>query len=318
MAGVWLLAETHELMLELLNIGRELADQLGTKITAFSWDSKGKAQEYITSGADEVLVLPPLQEDQPLSDYIPVIEAEVSKEDPDIFLIAGTLRGKEIAARLAARLNTGLCSDAITLKLDEENKLVFDRMIFGGRAIQTLVCTTRPQIATIPPRTFTVALPQEGREGEIKELSAPPASGVKVIERKPKARESGNIEGAKVIVCIGRGIDKEEDIALARDLAEALGGELACTRPIAEEMNWLPEETYIGLSGKKVKPDLYIGIGISGQIQHTIGIRDSRVICAINRDENAPIFQIADYGIVGDLYEVVPKLTQELKKVLNK
>ena len=122
---------------------------------------------------------------------------------------------------------------------------------------------------------------------------------------------------AKIIVCVGRGVEKPEDIKLARELADVLGGEVGCSRPIAEELNWLPEEFYLGISGKKVKPELYIGLGVSGQIQHVTGIRDSKVIFAVNRDENAPIFEAADYGIVGDLYQVVPKLIEELKLALK-
>ncbi|MGE5422109.1 MAG: electron transfer flavoprotein subunit alpha/FixB family protein, partial [Ignavibacteriales bacterium] len=125
------------------------------------------------------------------------------------------------------------------------------------------------------------------------------------------------VREAKVLVCVGRGIENESDLELARDLAAALGGEVACTRPLVEELHWLPEDTYIGLSGLQVKPDLYIGIGISGQIQHLTGIRESRVICAVNRDENAPIFKAADYGIVGDLYEVLPKLIKQVRKNLH-
>ena len=118
-----------------------------------------------------------------------------------------------------------------------------------------------------------------------------------------------------MVVSVGRGIEKKEDLAIARELADVLDGEIGCTRPISEEMHWLPEELCIGLSGVQIKPDLYVGLGISGQIQHVTGIRNARVICAINKDENAPIFGVADFGIVGDLYSVVPKLVQELKKI---
>jgi electron transfer flavoprotein alpha subunit len=130
-------------------------------------------------------------------------------------------------------------------------------------------------------------------------------------------RQAVDITEAKIIVCVGRGVEKKEDVELARELAQVLGGEVACSRPVAEELRWLPEEVYLGISGKKVKPDLYVGVGVSGQIQHVTGIRDSKVIFAINKDENAPIFEAADYGIVGDLYQVVPKLIQELKSVLK-
>jgi len=158
----------------------------------------------------------------------------------------------------------------------------------------------------------------EGREGKVREVSAVASSAVKVISRTPKAREAVDIREAKIVVCVGRGFGKQEDIKLARELADALGGEVGCSRPIAEELRWLPEDVYLGISGKRVKPDLYVGVGVSGQIQHVTGIRDSKIIFAINRDENAPIFEAADYGIVGDLYQVVPVLVEEVKKALKR
>jgi len=127
-----------------------------------------------------------------------------------------------------------------------------------------------------------------------------------------------DITEARILVCVGRGLENQQDMQMVQELAEVLGAEIACTRPIAEEMHWLPEETYIGISGKQVKPDLYIGLGVSGQIQHVSGIRDARVICAINRDENAPIFEVSDLGLVGDLYTILPELIQQLKKVFKK
>jgi len=172
-------------------------------------------------------------------------------------------------------------------------------------------------MATVPPRTFEPAQPQPGRSGEIRELPSAPASPVQVIGRAPRQKGSVDITEAKIIVSVGRGFAKKEDIDLARQLAQVLGGEVGCSRPIAEELQWLPEEVYMGISGKKVKPDLYLGIGVSGQVQHITGIRDSKVIFAINRDENAPIFDAADYGIVGDLYSVVPMLIDELKAALK-
>jgi electron transfer flavoprotein alpha subunit len=135
-----------------------------------------------------------------------------------------------------------------------------------------------------------------------------------VIERKGQEAGSGDITAARVIVCAGRGIEKQEDLAMVRELADTLGAEIACTRPISEEKHWMTEESCIGLSAKEVKPALYIGVGVSGQIQHVVGIREAGVICAINSDENAPIFEAADYGIIGDLYKVVPALIAALKK----
>jgi electron transfer flavoprotein alpha subunit len=170
-------------------------------------------------------------------------------------------------------------------------------------------------MATIPPRTFEPALAAPGREGVIRKLSPPTSSPVRILERKAKERSSQDITVAKTVVCVGRGMERQEDITLASQLADLIGGEIGCTRPISEELHWLPDDLCIGLSGVQVKPDLYIGLGVSGQIQHVTGIRGARVICAVNKDENAPIFQAADLGIVGDLYKVTPQLVAELKKL---
>jgi len=316
MAGVWIFGDNPEHTQELLTIGRDVAAHLGTKLTAFLHSGGTMADDYIARGADEVLVLASLSDDQPLDAYIPVIADEAQREDPDVFLVAATWRGKEIAARIAARLNTGLCSDCIELHLNEgSDTLEMKRLAYGGAAVQTLISTRRPAMATIPPRTYEPASQQEGRQGTVRELPAPPSSPATVLERKPRETEAKDITEARVVVCAGRGIEKEEDLAMARDLADALGGEIGCTRPISEELHWLPEELCIGISGISVKPDLYIGLGVSGQVQHLTGIRDAKVICVVNSDQNAPMFGSADYGIVGNLYDVVPKLIDEVKKV---
>ncbi|BAF58198.1 electron transfer flavoprotein, alpha subunit [Pelotomaculum thermopropionicum SI] len=319
MAGIWIFAESREQTLELISAGTSLARQLdGAAVVTFA-TSRQLAEEYISCGAGEVLVLPPLAGGQPLEAYVPAIIEAVRGGDPDIFLISATQRGREIAARVAAALDTGLCSGCTALKLDKEKKqLIMERMLYGGAAVQTVVCSGRPQMATIPPRTFEPAAPQEGRQGKITELAGVQPSPVKVVGRAPKAAEAVDITEAKVVVCAGRGFEKKEDLNLAQELAQVTGGAVGCTRPVAEELRWLPEDLYIGISGKKVKPGLYIGLGVAGQIQHVTGMRDSKVVLAVNRDENAPIFDAADYGIVGDLYDVVPKLIKELRIALNK
>jgi electron transfer flavoprotein alpha subunit len=315
MAGVWIIAENREQTLELLNIACELAADIGTRVAAFLSQDHERVQDYIDCGADEVLVLPPLASDQSIDAYIPIIAEEAKTGDPDLMLLPATMRGKDMAARIAARLDTGLCSCCTALTYDEGSKSpVMERLAHGGAAVQKVTCTTRPAMATIPPRTFEPATPKEDRHGQIRELPAPPPSEVKVLEKKMKERVAKDITEARIIVCAGRGIEKNEDLAFIRQLADALGGEVACTRPIAEEYHWLPEELCIGLSGAQVKPDLYLGIGVSGQVQHLTGIRNAKVIAAVNKDENAPIFRAADFGIVGDLYDVVPKLIAELKK----
>jgi electron transfer flavoprotein alpha subunit len=315
MAGIWIISENRGQTLELLNIGREIAAKMGTRVSALLSQDREQARDTIDRGADEVLLLPHLSSDQSIDAYIPIIVEEAKQGDPDLILLPATARGKDMAARIAARLDTGLCSSCIALNFDEENKtLVMARLAYGGAAVQKVMCTTRPAMATIPPRTYEPAVAEDGRQGQVRELPEPSASVVKVLERKVKERETKDIAEARVLVCVGRGMEKNEDMELARQLADTLGGEIGCTRPIAEEYHWLPEERCIGLSGVTVKPDLYLGIGISGQVQHVTGFRNAKVIAAVNKDENAPIFKAADFGIVGDLYDVVPKLIAEFKK----
>lgn len=319
MAGVWVFAENREQTYELLTIGRSLAGTLGTSLSALLCQDQEAAADYFSRGADHVLLLPPLADDQSLNAYGPVLAEEALKADPDVFLVASTFRLKELAGRMASRLKTGLCSDCIRIDFKEETGSVeMERLIYGGAAVQRIASQGRPIMATIPPRTFdpagTVAAV---KEGSVRALPPPERSAIQVLERKRKEREATDIREAKVIVCAGRGIEKQEDLSLARELADALGGEIGGTRPITEELHWLPEDLCIGLSGLQVKPDLYVGLGVSGQIQHVTGFRDAKVICAVNKDENAPIFGVADLGIVGDLYDVVPKLIQELKKTAS-
>lgn len=315
MAGIWIISENREQTLELLNIGHELAEKMGIRVAVFLSQDRERALDYIECGADEVLLLPPLAGDQPLDVYIHLVAEEAKTGDPDLILLSATMRGKDMAARIAARLDTGLCSSCMALTFDEESKsLVMERFAYGGAAVQKVTCTARPAMATIPPRMYESGTAEEGRQGQIRELSAPPPSMVKVLEKKMKERVTKDITEARVIVCAGRGIERSDDLALARQLADALGGEIACTRPIAEEYHWMPEELCIGLSGIQVKPDLYLGIGVSGQVQHLTGIRNAKVIATVNKDENAPIFKAADFGIIGDLYDVVPRLIAELEK----
>ncbi len=317
MAGIWIFAEEKELVLELLTPGGELAARQGGKLTIVVPEAEGDPADYFAAGADEVVLLSPLAEDMTLGAWLPVLAGEIRAADPEAVLLAATSRGKEIAARLAARLETGLASNCLSLAADADGTLVMERLAYGGAALQRVAVMGRPVMATIPPRTFppaaAAAIP--GREGSVRTLPPPPADAVRVVARKEKERSAQDITAAKTVVCVGRGLEKREDLELARQLAAALGGEIGCTRPISEELHWLPDNLCIGLSGVQVKPELYLGLGVSGQIQHLTGLRGARLICAVNRDPNAPIFLAADLGIIGDLYEVTPKLIEEVKKI---
>ena len=315
MAGIFVFAENRNQTLELMTIGRRLADGKGTRLSLFLCFDRDKSQDYTAFGADEVLILPELAADQPLNACVPVIAEELQRAGASCCLLAATFRGKEMGAQIAARLNAGLCSGCVKIEMDPETKaFAMERLAYGGAALQSVVCSTSPVVATIPAGVFEPSQRQEGRAGDVRELAAPPLSPLKVRERKAKPKETKDITEARVIVCPGRGLSKQEDLAMIRELSELLGGEVAGTRPLTEELRWLPEELCIGLSGVSVKPELYLGVGVSGQVQHTTGIRNAKVIAAINKDEHAPIFEVSDYGIIGDLYDVVPKLIKALKK----
>jgi electron transfer flavoprotein alpha subunit len=315
MAGIWIIAETREQALELLGAGQSLAPDMGASLTAVVGKEAGPPEDYIARGADEVLLLPELPLEAPFGAHLPVIEQEAKTVSPDLILFISSARGKELAARLAARLGAGLCSGCTALAFDKgSGSIRMERLAYGGAAIQKLTSSAKPVIVAVPPRSFGPAQVADGRTGNTRELPSPPPSAVRILERKPKEKVAKDITEARVIVCAGRGFDKKEDLAIARELADTLGGELGATRPLTEEMHWLPEDLCIGLSGVQVKPELYVGLGVSGQIQHMTGVRGAKVVCAVNRDENAPIFPLSDFGIVGNLYEVVPKIIEELKK----
>ncbi|MFA7464823.1 MAG: electron transfer flavoprotein subunit alpha/FixB family protein [Syntrophales bacterium] len=313
MAGIWVYADNPSLTLELLTAASSIAEGLKTGVAVILSHDRDRAQDYIDCGADEVFLLPPLSGDRSAGDYAPVIADAAREKKPDAILVAGTSGGKEIAARVAARLDTGLCGNCISMSV-EGDSLVMDRFLYGGAAVQKVAFMAKPALATIPPRAYEPSRPTPGRQGEVEELPAPPISGIKVAGRRGREKRTEDISEAQVVVCAGRGFEKKEDLAMAREIADLLGGSVGCTRPVSEELHWLPEELCIGLSGIEVKPALYLGIGVSGQIQHVTGIRDAKIVSAVNKDENAPIFAVADMGIVGDLYEVLPKLISALKK----
>ena len=315
MPGIWIVAETREQAFELLGAGRLLAPDTGAALSAVVAKGSASPEECIARGADEVFLLAELPPGEPFGAHLPVLEQEARAASPDVILFSATARGKETAARLAARLGAGLCSACTALAFDKAaGAIVMERIAYGGAAIQKITSSARPVLVTVPPRSFAPAAALDDRQGNTRELPAPPPSAVKIVERKPKEKVAKDITEARVIVCAGRGFDKKEDLTLARQLADALGGELGATRPLTEEVHWLPEDLCIGLSGVQVKPELYVGLGVSGQVQHMTGVRGAKVVCAVNRDENAPIFALADFGIVGDLYEVVPQIIEELRK----
>ncbi|MGD0319213.1 MAG: electron transfer flavoprotein subunit alpha/FixB family protein [Nitrososphaerales archaeon] len=321
-SNVWVFSERADVTLELLGKGRELADGLGASLCALVLGTalEHEADTLASYGADKVFLV----ENQALQNTLPEPFAEAigklaSQYGPQILLIGGTRRGIDIAARVAAKLETGVITDCVALGLDEKRMLVADRPSYGGILVSTEICTTRPQIATVPPRAFEQAAPRQGQRGQVIRADvdlAPPKT--RVVKIAPKEVRGVGLEDASVIVSAGRGVAKKEDLRILQELASELGGELGCSSPLAEDLKWLPLERLVGLTGRKVKPKLYVACGISGQVQHITGMRGSRTVVAINTDPEAPIFQQSDYCVKGDLYEIVPLLTEAFRRIRQK
>jgi electron transfer flavoprotein alpha subunit len=267
-------------------------------------------QGLTTVGADKVFLFKG-DSSWPES-YAGAIAELLSKEQASVVLIGATMRGKDLAAKVAAILKTGLVTDALTVQYANDT-IETTRLVYGGLAVRTEAAAL-PALVTIPPRTFAETSAAAVQCEIITVEAANQDSRVVISNVCPIVREGADIATANKIVCVGRGLAKQEDMKIVEELAAAVGGEIGCTRGISEDYHWLPNDRYIGISGQKVKPELYVGMGISGQVQHVVGIRDSKIIVAIDNNEKAPIFEAADYGIVGDLYEVVPLLTAALQK----
>lgn len=311
MAGIWVYSEDTSVLSQLLSIGRVLADGLKENVGAINLFDDSAAADIVSRGADKVISL--TGESLWAEGYAEAITEQLAQAEPTVILVGGTLRGKDVAAKVAAKLKVGLVNSATDIKVDN-GQLVTNRIMYGGLA----VCTEelgKGCIVTIDPRTYEESQADASRTGETVTVAAKTDDKAKMVgDVCPIVRQTADISEAQKVVCVGRGVGKQEDMKLAENLADKLGAEIGCTRSIAEDYHWLPVESYIGLSGAKTKPELYISFGVSGQIQHVAGIRDSKIIVAIDTNEKAPIFEAADYGIVGDLYEIVPLLTEKIAK----
>jgi electron transfer flavoprotein alpha subunit len=315
--GVWVFSEVPNLAYELLGRGRALADQLGTQLAAVSTGSTD-GHEYVEHGADKVfLVTDPALSTFQVDSYTDALTALANEHKPDVLLIGATRNGLEFAPRLAERLKTGCVTEVSRLDLDAEKKFVLmDRVTYGGNLVETHISRLKPQIATVAKGIFSPIPADTSRKGEIVKFQPQiKPSTTKVLETKLKTAKGIRLSDAATIVSFGRGVRKKEDIAVIEQFAQLVAGAVGCSRPIAEDLHWLPQDQYVGLSGQKVSPKLYVACGISGQIQHLTGIRSSRIIVAINNDPKAPIFEFSDYGVVGDLYQVIPAISDAIKQL---
>lgn len=305
MKNIWVIADIPENAYELLSKVTGSGDQ----VTAFVNGDRAVADECFAYGASAVKLLP-MPADQPWEQYAKALAAEGKEVQPELIVVAATRRGKTIAAQLGALLDLPCVTEGKRLDI-ETGKVSSTRTIYGGLAEKELE-VGQAVIVSVLPGTFEKQKAAAPVSGEVSTVELAGA-GVEVVERKAKEVSTVNLNDASVVVGVGRGFGTREKVKLAEDLAAALGGEIGCSRPTAEDLHWFSEERYIGISGAVIKPNLYLAAGISGQVQHMYGVRDAKTIVAIDKNENAPIFKAADYYIVGDLNEVLPELTEALK-----
>ena len=311
-------SESKNMTLELLSKARELAEKQKTQVTAVIVGKDEASKDYIAYGADQVYVVEGGPKHVKAEEYAQILEHVLTDTKSTTILIGSDKYGKEIAARLAGQLNTGCATDCTNVSWEKESIRVH-RVVYSGNAIAVQEFTKPPYVVTIPSKVFDPLKKDDARKGEVvnKTYTLKEASS-KILNVKELQTEGVNVEDAEIIVSCGRGLKNKDDIKIISELADVLKGKtVGCSRPIAADLKWMSEDHWIGLSGHKVKPKLYIATGISGQIQHIAGMRDSGVIVAINKDPDALIFKSADYGIVGDLYEVVPKLTTAIKEKMG-
>ena len=304
---VWIFSEKPDLLSELAAGARTLVD--GAQVTALALGPRDGAAQI---AADRVLWLGDAAQDRLVEDYVPTIAGLLERERPALLLVGATRRGRVIAGRLAAKFGLPVLTDVTAFEGTGAN-MTITHLIFGGGAVRTEKPRSEMLIATVGLGTFRA---EGGTGGSAQVEDVPfvdPPWRATLKERRQRQAATVNLNVAKRVVCPGRGVAKQDDLRMIEDLARLLGAEIACTRPLAEGLGWLPRERYIGISGASIRPDLYLGVGVSGQVQHVIGMSRSKVVVAINKDANAPIFSQADYGIVGDLYTVVPALIDALK-----
>ncbi|MBI4857412.1 MAG: electron transfer flavoprotein subunit alpha [Acetobacterium woodii] len=325
--GVWVFAEQREgkimpVVFELLGEGKKLANEIGTELCAILCGSNvgGLTDELFAYGADKVyLADAPELEKYTTDGYSKVINEAIGIYKPEIVLYGATHIGRDLAPCLAVKVNTGLTADCTKLEIDPDDKKIRQtRPAFGGNLMATIVCPgSRPQMSTVRPGVMDKAAYDPSKKGEVVKLDAVFEEGdirTKVLEIVKTTADIISISDADFIVAGGMGLGKPEGLELLKQLADKLGGTVAASRACVDA-GWADHNIQVGQTGTTVKPQIYFACGISGAIQHIAGMQDSDLIIAINKNENAPIFEVADYGIVGDLYKVIPAIIDELDKL---
>ena len=323
--------EISGIALELLGKGKELAAKLETEVTAvlIGYNVKNLADKLAEYGADKVILVDdPELETYRTEPYAHALASVIEKYKPEIVLVGATAIGRDLGPTVSARVKTGLTADCTVLEIGDfplvaipgqeqkHNQLLMTRPAFGGNTIATIACPdNRPQMATVRPGVMQKIAPIAGAKAVIEEYNpgfTPNNKYVTIKEVVKAVSDTVDIMDAKILVSGGRGVGSAENFKILEDLAEVLGGTVSCSRAVVDN-GWKPKDLQVGQTGKTVRPQIYFAIGISGAIQHVAGMEEADLIVAINKDETAPIFDVADYGIVGDLNKVVPALTEQLK-----
>lgn len=324
--------EISGIALELLGKGKELAAKLETEVTAvlIGYNVKNLADKLAEYGADKVILVDdPELETYRTEPYAHALASVIEKYKPEIVLVGATAIGRDLGPTVSARVKTGLTADCTVLEIGDfplvaipgqeqkHNQLLMTRPAFGGNTIATIACPdNRPQMATVRPGVMQKIAPIAGAKAVIEEYNpgfTPNNKYVTIKEVVKAVSDTVDIMDAKILVSGGRGVGSAENFKILDDLAEVLGGTVSCSRAVVDN-GWKPKDLQVGQTGKTVRPQIYFAIGISGAIQHLAGMEESDIIVAINKDESAPIFDVADYGVVGDLNKIVPMLTEKIKE----
>ncbi len=323
--------EVSSIAFELLGKAKDLAKDLNTEVTAVLIGSgiKGLADQLAEYGADKVIVVDdPELKDYRTEPYAHALASVINKYKPEIMLVGATAIGRDLGPRVSARVATGLTADCTVLEIGDfplqptpgqeqlHNQLLMTRPAFGGNTIATIACPyNRPQMATVRAGVMQKISPIKGAKANVEEFNpgfTPDNKYVEILDIVKAVSNTVDIMDAKILVSGGRGVGSPENFKILEDLAEVLGGTVSCSRAVVDS-GWKPKDLQVGQTGKTVRPNVYFAIGISGAIQHVAGMEESDIIIAINKDADAPIFDVADYGVVGDLNKIVPKLTEALK-----
>ncbi len=324
--------EVGSIAYELLGKAKDLAKDLATDVTAvlLGYNIKGLTDSLAEYGADKVIVVDDKElEVYRTEPYAHALASVINEYKPEIMLVGATAIGRDLGPRVSARVATGLTADCTVLEIGDftdsmtkevsEKQLLMTRPAFGGNTIATIACPyNRPQMATVRPGVMQKIDPVKGAKAEVIEYNpgfAPNNKYVEILDVVKSVANVKNIMDAKILVSGGRGVGSKENFKILQDLADVLGGMVSCSRAVVEN-GWMPQDYQVGQTGKTVRPNVYFAIGISGAIQHVAGMEEADVIVAINKDEDAPIFDVADYGLVGDLNKIVPQLTEMLKTAI--